>query len=355
MVINSCGTFGTFVGIDPETTAERSKANADYYRALAALRLEQSGHQSERPTLAVKTDSIFHWIWAIGFSLLCSLGVVVITAYLTKYHKPLTEIPRVFFRVREEQNWTMNDDDVRVIPANVDLTGGASTKSARKQLDRPISSKPSGTNKYGGDATNNHPHGLDSTSGRIIETSERSLNDTGDTQGKSDKVEYTDKHYQAIKREVIAGSIKPVQKAIKTHLIALQVAFIDDGARQSKAVEILAQLKSESVIIDNPKQGATNKILAQYILNPAYQAEEVKPEVNSDRDDVTATCPTCGEVGLIDRSVLVQSKGRLRGSCGHVYRVPESGWKISPMIGAGIGISEEGINPIAGIGALISR
>lgn len=54
-----------------ETTAERSKANADYYRALAALRLEQSGHQSERPTLAVKTDSIFHWIWAIGFSLLC--------------------------------------------------------------------------------------------------------------------------------------------------------------------------------------------------------------------------------------------------------------------------------------------
>ena len=27
--------------------------------------------------------------------------MIVITAYLDKYHKPLTEIPRVFFKVKE--------------------------------------------------------------------------------------------------------------------------------------------------------------------------------------------------------------------------------------------------------------
>lgn len=159
------------------TTQERSQANAEFYRAKAKLLNEKSKHQSERPALAVKTDSIFHWVWAIGFSLLCSLGVVIITAYLTKYHKPLTEIPRVFFRVRKEQDWAMTADDVRVIPANVDLTGGSSTKAARQQLTRPTDSQSNTTSSQ---AAPPRPELDESNAGAVLNTqndaSDRTLN-----------------------------------------------------------------------------------------------------------------------------------------------------------------------------------
>ena len=306
------------------TTAERSKANADYYRALAALRLEQSTHQSERPALAVKTDSVFHWVWAIGFSLLCSIGVVVITAYLSKYHKPLTEIPRVFFKTKEEQNWTMNDDDVRVIPAQVDLAGGSSTRAARKVIKAPSSTSNSEnlTSSKGGDAGNRPPL-EDTRTGAILNTSDNASVRTpkSDTQ-KGAKIEYHDGHYDLIKTSVMTGEISPTIRPIKGKLVELNVSFVTDAARQQKAGEILEQLKSDEVIIDNPEHGAGGKVVAKYIPNPDYQ----KQGTSSDESTlmIKTACPECqketsasehdlnewrGQVGCSDCQIIYAAKG----------------------------------------------
>jgi len=289
------------------TTAERSKANADYYRALASLRLEQSTHQSSRPALAVKTDSVFHWVWAIGFSLLCSIGVVVITAYLTKYHKPLTEIPRVFFKTKEEQNWTMNDDDVRVIPAQVDLAGGSSTRAARKSLTNQVEPLPRhvenvDSNKHSSGDTENRPAPEDTTLGAVSNTQ----NDVGvrtpnDLTEKGGKVEYSESHYQQIKQGVISGDIKPTIRPVKSKLVSMKVKFVDDAARQQKAGEILDQLKSEGVILDNPDFGKGGQIVAKYILNSDYS----EPSITNDDDeigqyDLATRCPHCHSVNITD-------------------------------------------------------
>lgn len=311
------------------TTQERSDANATYFREKAKLNRERAEHQSTRPALAVKTDSIFHWVWAIGFSLLCSLGVVVITAYLTKYHKPLTEIPRVFFRVREEQEWTMNDDDVRVIPAQVDLTGSSSTRAARKAINAPSSASNSDnlTSPKSG-TTENHPHGLDSSSGRKIEGSERSLNDTDK---KHTTVAYSNDHYEVIKSRIAWGSIKPTQKPIKSELVKLKVRFVDDAARQQKAIEILEKLKGEGVIIDNPEFGKSGKMVAMYILNPDYSEndEKRKAEETAREEEgelmIRSACPECDKKTSVSESNLKAWSGKVGCTdCQIVYSVKDN-------------------------------
>lgn len=309
-----------------ENSAGVSQANADYYRALAALRLEQSGHQSTRPALAVKTDSIFHWIWAIGFSLLCSLGVVVITAYLTKYHKPLTEIPRVFFKVREEQNWQMNDDDVRVIPANVDLTGSSSTKAARKAITRPAQSKAAKTNKDSSGDTENRPAPTTTTLGAVSNTENAPRVRTREEGVKpSTKNYYEQSHYESIKLSIIKGEIKPTIKPLKEKLEALNVTFINDTERQEKAYKIRAQLLEDGVIINNPDYGKTGLVVAEYILNPEYFEYQKEEEQGTNDlhkgEQVYTTCPSCGNESSISREVADKHKGAVKCSCDHVYNI----------------------------------
>ena len=306
------------------TSAERSQANADYYRALAELRLEQSSHQSTRPALAVSTDSIFHWIWAIGFSLLCSLGVVVITAYLTKYHKPLTEIPRVFFRVREEQNWTMNDDDVRVIPAHVDLTNGQSNSSARKALNsRPsLPNTDSLTSDSKRDASN-RPQPDESIAGAVLKDSESV---SVRTLKKAEQVDYSDTHYRQIEQGVLSGDIKPTHRPIRATLIALNVKFVDDAARAKKAAEILKRLQTDRVIIENPAFGKSGKVVAKYLINPDYQTMQPAAEEGASNrvqlsEPLNCICPECGAAEWVTET---SPKGRVKSSCGTVYKAADN-------------------------------
>ena len=289
------------------TTQERSEANATFFREKAKLNREKASHQATRPALAVKTDSIFHWVWAIGFSLLCSLGVVVITAYLTKYHKPLTEIPRVFFKVREEQEWTMNDDDIRVIPAQVDLAGGSSTGAARKAINtRPSRSKNENLTSSKSEATKNHPE-LDTANAGAVSNSEnkvsdRSLNENTD---RAVKIEYSNDHYQAIKKAIITSEITPAQKQIAKRLTELNIKFVDDAERSKKVLEIIKQLKAESVLIDNPKFGNSGgKVVAKYMLNPDFLQDEKQNLEQGGELMIKSECPDCGKQTSVSESNL---------------------------------------------------
>ena len=307
------------------TSAERSQANAEYFRALAALKLEQSKHQLTRPSLAVKTDSIFHWIWAIGFSLLCSLGVVVITAYLTKYHKPLTEIPRVFFKVREDQAWAMNDDDVRVIPASVDLSGGSSTRGARKSLKTtPLDSEKENLTSHNKRDTSKRPEIDAANSGAVLNGSktgsDRPLNK--DTE-RAVKIEYSEDHYAAIKNAIIAKEISPAQKPVARRLTELNIKFVDDSARTKKAIEVIENLKAQGVLIDNEKFGNSGgKVVAKYILNTDYLEQGEQSKIKTEKtvnNDLECTCPSCEKVELIEKSIADKAGGKVRSICGHVY------------------------------------
>ncbi|MGB1309688.1 MAG: hypothetical protein ACPG47_00725 [Leucothrix sp.] len=296
-----------------KTSAEKSQANSDYYKALAALKNQLANHQSTRPPQPIETGSFWHWLWACGFSFLCSVGVIVITAYLAKYHKPLTEIPRVFFRVKEEQEWQMNDDDVRVIPAQVDLSNGSSTTAARASLTRPTSS-------HSKTATENRPE-LDSAnvgavSEGVNEASGRPLNNDPE---RAVNYAYSAGHYEAIKQAIIEREITPAQKPVMRQLIALNVKLSDDAARTKKAIEILEDLEDEGVIIDNPKFGQSGgKVVGKYILNPDYPMEEASEGIGE--FDIVTRCPQCNDYTVTDIVVLIEEQKQIaRCECGHNY------------------------------------
>lgn len=186
----------------------------------------------------------------------------------------------------------------------------------------------------------------------------RTLNE--DTQ-KGGKVEYTQSHYEAIKQGILSGDIKPTHRPIRAKLIELNVKFVDDGARARKASEILEQLQAEGVLIENPEFGNGAKVVAKYLINPDYQEGQRKKQSQNIRlpEPVTCICPSCGETEVVD---TVSKNGKVKSACGAVYKYADNladrkrrGVTVTPMAGAGVGISEEGISPVAGIGALISK
>ena len=306
------------------SAAERSQANSDYWKALADLKNRLASHQSTRPPQAIETGSFWHWLWACGFSFLCSVGVIAITAYLTKYHKPLTEIPRVFFRVKEEQEWAMNDDDVRVIPAHVDLSGGSSTRAARKALvtPPPVSENEAITSPEKRD-TENRPEpdsaNVGAVSGRANDASGRPLNNDPE---RGVKYAYSAGHYEAIKQAVIEREITPAQKPVMRKLIALNVKLSDDAARTKKAIEILEDLEGEGVIIDNPKFGNSGgKVVGKYILNPndSMTTDEEDSE-GIGAFDIVTRCPHCNDYTVTDIITLIDDQKHIaRCDCGHNY------------------------------------
>ena len=281
-----------------KSSAERSQANSHYFKALAALKQQQANHQSTRPPETVTTGSFWHWLWACGFSFLCSIGVIVITAYLAKYHKPLTEIPRVFFRVKEDQEWQMNDDDVRVIPAQVDLSGGSSTRTARKALVESSQNRPP-LDKSRVGAVLGHSGGA----------SDRTLNETE----KGGKVDYSEAHYQAIKSAVLNGDIKPTQRPIRAQLMKLNVRFVDDGARARKAAEILDTLSTENILVVNPEFNQGGKVVAKYLLNPDHgkptsMYNQMLEEETVGEFDISTRCGHCGDYAYTRIDELIDQK-----------------------------------------------
>lgn len=328
----------------------RLDAQQRYQTALINIKQEHAQNKLSKPVEMIESGTTGHYIIISIFSLVCSLGAIFCSGFSAVYINPLVALPAFSLRAKKDHDWMSDGSDFKSAKHEITPLGNkfighlGMNKAGAKALpsDQNNGNLTSGNNR----AFENRPHGLDTTRGGNNYTSERSLNNDS---GQGEKKEYSRDHYEAIKRAILNGDIKPVQKAVKTRLVALQVRFVDDAARQQKAVEILAQLKSEGVIIDNPKQGQTNKILAQYVVNPDYS----QPKQGA--NDIEATCPECGEVGLIESSALEKSGGRLRGGCGHVYRVPESKWKVKPMAGVGVAIGEDGVKPIAGIGALVSK
>ena len=270
-----------------DISAGVSKANGEYFRALAALKMKQSGHQLTRPVSGATNGSIAHWVMTILISLLCSLGVVFISGYLAVYHKPLVGKPALSLRSKSQQDWILNKEDIISKKYEIDVLNNEGKSYVKMDRSTPLpASQNDSINTKSSETPKNHPPLDDSHLGAVLNTSEsvseRSLNDDPE---RVPKMEYSADHYAAIKAGVIDGTIKPTLKPVKSALVALNIKFVDDAARQKKASSILAQLLEEGVLKANPEFGATGKVVAKYILNADYSntaSRDVSKESKSD-------------------------------------------------------------------------
>lgn len=366
---------------------ETSRANSNYYSRMASLRSTQSQHQSTRPATGAKTGTTGHWGFTIFISLLCSLGVVFISGYLAVYYKPLVGKPILSLLPKPLVDWVLNKEDIRSKQYEVDVLGGGGSNYVKmeKQASKSTApetetSRPSGVKSH---ESQNRPAPDNSTMGAVSagenNTSERSLNNTAKQGGKT---AYSEAHYSAIKAAIVSGEIKPTQAPVKKKLVALNVSFVDDAARQKKAVAILAQLKQEGVIVDNPDYGKTGKVVAKYLLAGDVEAgpeviaaDEIGPyEVETrcgqcggydytrvdnllDSQQGIVTCSSCkknyvGRTHLTKNSQSIQQAER-NLSKASAAKASRSG--VTPLAGAGLSVGEDGISPVLGLGAIVTN
>ena len=340
------------------------EANAAYQDKLVSIAQQESTNTLKKPVTMFKSESDEQYVTIMLFSIVCSFGALFCSGFSAIYVSPLVSMPAFSLKAKANHDWQSDGSDFKsaqhqLSPLANKFTGFLQREKVPAMVANTAfpERSTSGSNKVSSESLNNRPRPLDTQLRRGLnnssESSERSLNEPK----KSDKVDYSESHYAAIKRDVIAGSIKPVQKAVKTALVKLKVRFVDDAARQKKAVEILERLKAESVIIDNPKFGQSGKMVAMYLRNDSYQ-EQGAGKYSQLSEPVTCICPECKQVEVVAETT---PKGKVRSSCGAVYVAADnlepnkSGWKVKPVAGAGVAIGEDGINPIAGIGALVSK
>ena len=294
-----------------------SKANSEYFKALAALKLKQSGHQLTRPVSGAANGSLGHWFMTILISLLCSLGVVFISGYLAVYHKPLVGKPALSLRSKSRQDWVLNKEDITSKKYEIDVLNNEGKSYVKIDRSPPLLDDQNGSLNTGSSQTDNKRPPLDdSYLGAVLNTSdtvsERLLNDDPE---RVPKMAYSLDHYEAIKAGIIDGSIKPTLKPVKAALVSLNIKFVDDAARQKKASNILAQMLKEGVLKDNPEFGATGKVVAKYILNPDAKQSDYK-DLESELSTMTCQCPECGKQEEVRETNPV---GMVRSVCGAVY------------------------------------
>lgn len=291
------------------------KADQDYYSGLASLDSKKAGQELSRPIKAVETGSWLHWVTITLFSLVCSFGVIFTSGFMAVYYQSLVSLPAFSLMSKANHAWSSSGEDFKttqhtISPLNNQMSGFAKVEKTdvnRQHVNRPELDE--------------------SRAGAVLDTSQ----DTSDRILKPDaekgaKVNYTDSHYQAIKRAVANGDIKPTQKPVRSHLMKLNIRFVDDGARARKAAAILDQLAAESILIENPDFNKGGKVVAKYLLNPKLDQEPEKDIDSGEGEsvgdfDITTRCGHCGtyDYNRID-ALLDTQKGIVHCSgCGKNY------------------------------------
>lgn len=341
-------------------------AERAYQDQLIAIAQQKAAHTLHKPVQMIQSGTTEHYIVIALFSIVCSVGAIFCSAFSAVFINPLVAMPAFSLKAKANHDWQSDGSDFKTVQHELSpLANKFSGYLGREKVAATVkntalpSTESDDLTSANNRATENRPHVDESMPGAVLnrsdEVSVRTLND-------AEKVEYSPSHYQAIKQGVLSGEIKPTHRPIRAKLIELNVKFVDDGARARKASEILEQLKTEGAIIANPDFGTSGKVVAKYLINPDYQEGQRKPAKQNIQlpEPVRCICPQCQAVEVIAET---SPKGRVKSSCGAIYVAadnlvddsPKKKIKVTPAIGAGIGISEDGLSPVAGIGALISK
>lgn len=296
---------------------EKDRANYEYQNTIARLNTQKASLQISRPIQAIENGSTWHYIGITIFSVVCSFGALFLSGYSAAFLKPLVAIPAFTLVSKLRHAWSSDGSDFQTVKHEVSPIGGmlsaviGTQKVTKKPL--PSTSHDATNNNDSSGTTENHPHGLDLSSGRKIDAGERLPNDVNQKKGMT---EYSDDHYGAIKQAILNKEFKPTQAPVKAKLVSLKVRFVDDGARQRKAVEILDQLKSEGVLLDNPLFGKGGQVVAKYIMNPDYSMSEKERTINPNDEigeyDFITICPHCRDVNITHVVDIDKRKGTVK-------------------------------------------
>lgn len=331
---------------DPNQRAiEKDRAKLNYQNTIARLNTQKSEMQTKRPIQAIENGSVSHYVAITIFSVLCSFGALFLSGYSAAFLKPLVAIPAFTLVSKLRHAWSSDGSDFQNVKHEVSPIGGmlGAVIGTQKLTKKALPQQDQGEDLTGGSDgdTDKRPHVEDTMLGAFSSAEGivggRSPNDTT---GKPQTVEYSEGHYDVIKSRIAWEEIKPTQKPVKAALVKLKVRFVDDAARQKKAVEILDQLKTEGVILNNPDFGKSGQIVAKYILNPDYSENDEKlkkgskplrvarGEVGAEAQvdevgdyDLVTVCPNCQIVNSTDVLKIEKRKGTVKCiqcSKGHV-------------------------------------
>jgi len=299
-------------------------AKAAYQNRLVNIAQLEAQNVLKKPVQMFESSSDEQYITMLLFSVICSFGALFASAFHAVYINPLVAMPAFSLRAKANHDWDSDGSNFK--SANHELSPLANKfsgflsreKVPTKVLPRPVESIES--NKYSGGDTENRPQ-LDESMLRAVSNRENNVSDRPLNAGtqKGGKVEYSQNHYEAIKRGILSGDIRPTQKPIRAELVRLNVRFVDDAERARKASKILDQLSSEGVLIHNPNFGQSGKVVAKYLVNADYESREADKMIRS-------ACPACGNHSAVSESNLTAWGGRVScPACSTEYRVERAG------------------------------
>ena len=361
---------------DPESKLiAKIEAERAYQDQLISIAQQKAAHTLHKPVQMMQSGTTEHYIVLALFSIVCSVGAIFCSAFSAVFINPLVAMPAFSLKAKANHDWQSDGSDFKTVKHELSpLANKFSGYLGREKVAATVKNTalPSAENddltSANNRASENRPHVEDTTLRAVLNSSDgvgvRTPNDASQQGG---KVDYSNSHYQTIKQGVLSGDIKPTVRPVKAELVRLKVRFVDDATRQQKAVDILDQLRAEGVLLDNPDFGKGGQVVAKFMLNPNYQSssddlagQSKKANRNITLEEpVSCICPSCGELEIVD---TVSKNGKVKSGCGEVYRFADNladrkrrGVNVTPMAGVGVGISEDGLSPVAGIGALISK
>lgn len=293
-------------------------AEQSFQQALVTIAEAQAANRLTKPVETFETGSLAQSITIGLFSLVCSLGAMFTSAFSAVFINPLVALPAFSLKAKADHDWQSDGSDFKALPHEFTPMGNPLNRFLLREkvpaASLPSAHKSIATNPPSPEGHEKPPTRVDSSSGGFPMIGERSLDTVHQT---ADRVDYSADHYAQIKAAILSQSLKPTQAPVKKKLIALKVRFVDDAARQQKAVAILDLLNREGVLQLNPEYGTSGKVVAQYVLSGDYQ-----PELEQE-GDLRGRCPACGNIELIQSNQLDKARGKVRSACGHIYIIQE--------------------------------
>jgi hypothetical protein len=299
------------------------EAKKNYQDSVVLINNQQAKNTLHKPIETFENGSLMQTITMGLFSVVCSLGAMFVSAFSATFISPLVALPAFSLMAKKNHEWDSDGSDFKAMKHGLSPLGKVAGLLNKEKIPAKI---------------------LNLTSDSEVTTKERptpaptmpntDLINSNTASVRTPKQDYTKAHYEVVKQGIISGVIKPTIKPVKNELERLNIKFVSDAARQSKAVEILEQLKVDGVLMDNPEFGKSKKILAKLVLNPDFEKAKNHPfnssveEVGGDNNSASkkgtpfeSVCPSCKATVLIDKT---SKQGLVRCECDHVFNADEN-------------------------------
>lgn len=306
-------------------------AQQQYHETIATLDRMRAQHQSTKPIEILENGSPMHLFLIALFSFVCSVGAFFCSCFSAVFINPLVALPAFSLKAKPEHDWRSDGSDFQVVKHNISPIGlrlngflMRETLPARiHQPPAPTIDKPD-SNKHSIGDEKNRPQPVNKETGAVLkdpqETSLRKLKPAVKTRGFR---AFDNNDYQQLETMVVNKEIKPTINPIKDWLKQEKIGLSDEK-RQHHAKDALETMYEKNILILNPKQATTHKMLPKYVLNPDDQSSPVQAEVSITdaveigEFDIVTQCPVCRDHTVTPIITLVDQQNWIaRCDCGH--------------------------------------